>query len=797
MDSKLQSPIDLVISRLRRSGCDPEVTGPGQWEAHCPLHRGSKHNLGVKDCGDTLMINCLHVGDTGNKSCPPDEILKALDLTWRDLYVRRNEPSSSRRRSNEQKKVYASPDLAIAWAVRKHQCKPTCFWSYYESHQNQRFELMRIYRFDPPGTTKKCFPIHPTHEGWQVGDPTGKLPLYGLPEIASAETVVVTEGEKCADLVRSMGLVSTTSSHGAGSANRTDWQPLAGKSVIILPDNDEEGEGYALSVGRLLLDLDPAPAIRILRLPNLEKKWDIQQWIQEVVPDTWDLRDCRIEFERLCKDLPLWQPPPGCIPLAKPQPGDDAPPKLTELGNSKRLVKSFEGSLRYDCARNCWMLWNQIQWSVDQDREVWRRAKRISQMLYAEAGETFELDEREARVRWGLMSEKRNIIAASVELARSEKGVIVMPSQFDKDPSLLNAPNGVVDLLTGDVRQQSPDDMLSKVAGVKYDPDHPIPRWLDALGVLCDGDTDLVAYLKRVAGYSITGYTSEHAMFFLYGIGRNGKNFFADTLRMILGEYATVCDPRILLASGQNEHPAALADLAGRRLVITSEIDVQQRLAEAQVKRLTGDRTIKARFMNQNWFEFEMTAKLWMLANTRPEIQGRDEGIWSRLRVIPFDVVIPKGKRIRNLSEVLIAEEGPGILAWAVEGAREWHRDSLDDPERVSKAVDSYRKDQDVIGDFLQSCCVERNDADIRMNYRVEAKALYRSYVEWCAEMGERDPLTAKRFATEVTNRGFELRPSDGKHYRLGLAMKEPERPSESPGATRFSGPERTKSLPY
>jgi putative DNA primase/helicase len=607
--------------------------------------------------------------------------------------------------------------------------------------------------------------------------------------------VVITEGEKCADIARDLGLIATTSSHGAQSAKRTEWKPLAGRKVVIIPDNDEEGEGYAQSVAKLLLELEPPPIIRILHLPGLEKGHDIQQWVEDVVPETWAPLDCRIELEKLWKDIPAWVPPPGCVPLAKPQPGDDGPPNLTELGNARRLIKLFGDDIRYDCARGSWVIWNKVRWAPDEDGQIWRHAKKIPLALYAEASKTFEHDEREARIKWGRKSEQRRVIEACVSLAKSESGVIVMPNRFDRDPSLINTPNGVVDLLTGELRPQKQDDLLSKVTAVPYDPTHPCPRWLEALSYIFASDEELIAYFARVSGYSISGFTGEHKMFLCYGPGRNGKNFVLDTIRGVAGEYATVSDPKIFLASGQNEHPAGLADLAGRRLVVTSEVDAGQQLAEGLVKRLTGDRTIKARFMNQNWFEFEMAAKIWMLANSKPEILGQDEGIWSRISIIPFDVFIPENKRIKGYSEILVQEEGPGILAWLVEGCREWHRVGLHDPERVAVATKRYRSEQDVVGDFIQSCCIDcKDDAEVRDHYKVEVKALYKCYDDWCREMGERSPLTARRFTLELSNRGFRLWESNGRTYRIGLALKSGAQHVQEPELRTV---ERNGHLPY
>ena len=267
-------------------------------------------------------------------------------------------------------------------------------------------------------------------------------------------------------------------------------------------------------------------------------------------------------------------------------------------------------------------------------------------------------------------------------------------------------------------------------------------------------------------GYSLTGDTREHALFFCHGAkGRNGKSTLLETVVTILGDYATVVDPSIFMASKQREHPAAIADLVGRRYVVTSEIEKGQTIAEALIKRLTGDKYVKTRFMGRNWFEFHVQFKIWMMANDRPQIGGLDEGIWSRMKILPFEVFFPEEKRIKGLGDILVRDEGPGILGWLVEGCRKWFElNGLAEPTVVTGANQEYRKEEDLIAQFLDQCTRsflgEPHMVDV---VKVRTTILYARYVAWCESNGESDVLTGRKFGVEMTRRGYPLRGTNGK----------------------------------
>lgn len=783
--------IDVIIRNLEAKGFGPQSSGQAQWRSRCPIHQGKSRNLSIREETDgTILLHCHHT-EAGRPTCNPKDIAAALGMEFRDLFPAR--PDNPRRKATPSKnghkngkanlkpaRAHKSPEDAIAGVV-KHLGAPSASWIYHELHDGQRFELMRVYRFDLSDGSKEFRPAHASADGWRMGDPPGKLPLYCLPELGGDDTVFVVEGEKCADLVRGLGLMATTSAHGSKSPQKTDWAPLSGKTIIIVPDQDSPGKAYAEAVAGILHGLDPRPEIRILDLPAGAKGDDIEQWL-ETLPDRWSDADCRNELARLWAAVPPWMPPPPEPKKDPTAPGKDGF-NLTEWGNAQRLVKAHGESMRFCHARGCWMIWDGRRWMVDSHAKVWHWAKDMVRRLSTEASAAADPALWEQTLKWSLISEKKKVMQSSIELAVSEPGIGIDPEDLDRNPWLLNCPNGTVDLLTGELKPHARENLLSKLTACDYDPQSDCPRWRSALQMIFDGDEELIGYIQRALGYSICADVSAQSLFLCFGTGRNGKNTVLDTVRALLKDYATVASPRVLLSAGQNDHPAVIADLLGARFVPTSEVDEGERLAESLVKRLTGDSTIKARFMRENWFEFRITFKLWMAVNSKPEIHGTDEGIWRRVKVIPFDMAIPREKVVPNLSEILIREEGPAILAWLVKGCLDWQGGGLQEPERVLSATAAYRVEEDAIADFLDHAATDhRQHPVLSEKARVKTQDLYARYVDWCKLCGERTVLTARKFGSKLTAKGYPLAPSNGVQYRVGIALKDSEAKDKGEG---------------
>jgi putative DNA primase/helicase len=783
------TPIDRVLHALEGGGYDPRSVGSQKWEAKCPCHKGSRRNLSITATSDgTVLIRCHHVDDSG-QNCPNGAILAELGLTLGDLFT--GPPKKTSARKDRGGATFETPLDASEWLARKLKGKVTGRWMYRDSNG---VAVLAVYRIETP-ERKEYRPIglDPESRLWKIGDPDGPIPLYHLGEIAEADRVYLPEGEKCADLIRGLGLVATTTAHGAQSPHKSDIGPLAGKEVVIVPDHDAPGEGYATKVRDLLGKLDPQPHVRILRLDLPHEGDDIEQWLiaRSGVPPG----ELRNELERLAEALPFenlnsadrngvcgydhngnWRLSPPAPPTnGRPGLVDEAPINRTDLGNARRLVKRFGDTIRHCPQRKAWLAWDGMRWREDGTGEIYRLAKRTVQYIGAEAAETDDDNERKALLRWALESESRKRIDATISLAWSEPGIPVEPADLNSNPWLLNVQNGTIDLRTGKLLPHRRSDLITKLAPVAYDPAAECPKWLAFLERIMEGNQDLIGFLQRAGGYALTGDVSEHALFFLYGTGRNGKGTFLETILALLGDYATTVDTGLITVKRNEDHPTGLTDLDGRRFVSTVEIDDGKRIAEALVKKLTGGDRIKARRMRENNYEFGPTHKIFLTVNHPPEIRGTDEGIWSRVKLIPFNVFISQEERVRNLRETLTHEEGPGILAWLVRGCLEWQRDGLKEPHAVRHATDSYRKSMDAVGGFIAERCKSFLDhPTLKTQARERKDALYHAYVEWAKSNGC-EILPARKFGSEMDRRGYLLKASNGRYYRLGLSLNASE----------------------
>jgi hypothetical protein len=264
-------PLDRVVAALKSANCDPTSNGPGAYESKCPAHEGRRRNLSIK-LGDDgkVLLHCHHMNENGS-GCSTAAIVQALGLKLEDLW-----PKSSGKRS------WKTPEDALRFVASKIEPKPitTRSWTYHDTHG---FPVMVVGRLDAADGEKTYRPVHILPEGsWAIGDPPGLLRLYRLPEVITATELIVLEGEKCADAARALGWTATTAAHGADSPHKTDWSPLAGKDVIIIPDHDVSGEGCAASVLRLLKRLDPRPRVKVVRLPGLADGEDFVEWSAQI-----------------------------------------------------------------------------------------------------------------------------------------------------------------------------------------------------------------------------------------------------------------------------------------------------------------------------------------------------------------------------------------------------------------------------------------------------------------------------------------------------------------------------------
>jgi putative DNA primase/helicase len=451
--------------------------------------------------------------------------------------------------------------------------------------------------------------------------------------------------------------------------------------------------------------------------------------------------------------------------VARYSPGENPASEehLTDMGNARRLMKHCGEDLRYVRAWRKWLAWDGARWEKDETGEIERRAKSTILSIYDDLPSVSDDGKRSLLAKHAIRSQAIHRIQAMIGLAESEQEVAVRSEQFDRDPWLLNVANGTINLKTSLLREHDRNDLITKLAPVVYDPNAQC-RIFDAfLDRIFAANRDLIGFVQRAVGYSLTGDTSERALFILHGTGRNGKSTLLNVLRAALGDYALRTPTETLLAKRDGAIPNDVARLKGARFVTASETEEGKRLAESFIKDVTGGDVISARFMRAEFFDFKPECKVWLATNHKPSIRGTDNGIWDRIRLIPFGVRIPESEEDKELLAKL-CDELPGILRWAVDGCIAWQRDGLGTPTAVREATESYRNENDVLGRFVEDCCCVLSGASVR------SSDLYEAYKRWCDQNGEH-PQTQKAFSMRVAELGFEKRRHDTGAWWYGVGL--------------------------
>jgi putative DNA primase/helicase len=447
---------------------------------------------------------------------------------------------------------------------------------------------------------------------------------------------------------------------------------------------------------------------------------------------------------------------------------------LTELGNAKRLVKTYRDRIRYCWAWKTWLIWDGKRWRPDDTGEVYRLAKSTIQGIASQAAACDDKAKRRRLWTWALKSETRRAIEHMVVLAQSEPGIAVTPDLLDQNGWLFNVQNGTLNLRTGKLFEHRREDLITRIAPTIFDPDAKCALWEKTLGRVFeklpdnpDGEPiandQLIGFIRRLFGMCLTADVSEQILPIFYGSGANGKSTILGMILKMMGDdYAITAPPGLLVVRRGEAHPTERAVLFGKRFVADMESAEDARLNENLVKQLTGSDQIEARRMRENFWSFQPTHKLVMCTNHRPVIRETKNAIWRRVKLVPFAVEIPEIEQVKDLPRQL-ANELPGILAWCVRGCLEWQAAGLKVPEEVDEATQSYRNDQDILGQFIAEECT--TDSSLF----AKATPIYQRFTQWTQRTGE-PPMSQKAFGSALGERGFERYENHGKCYRgIGL----------------------------
>jgi putative DNA primase/helicase len=429
-------------------------------------------------------------------------------------------------------------------------------------------------------------------------------------------------------------------------------------------------------------------------------------------------------------------------------------PGLTDMGNAQQLSNLCGDDTRFIVDADRWYAYEKPVWIAGSDRAIYRTTTQVTGYWAQEAA--LEPDENKSKQIWKhmLRSEGAKSKYNMIQLASKLENLCARSSDFDSSPYLLNIKSGVMDLRTQKITPHAPSDMMMKLAPLTYVAGAKAPMWETFLARVQPNEEHRKC-LQRFAGYWFTGLASEQVMLFMDGTGANGKSTFVNAIMAMLGSYAIVCPDNLLLATKSNEHPTGLADLQGSRFVSKMEIDKGKSFNEAMIKRLTGGERLKARWMRQDFFEFQPTHKICVGANHRPIIKGNDKGIWRRIPVIPFREEIPMDERVVDYENVMLRAEGPGIFNWVLEGLADFMNGGLQIPKSMWKETESYKLQMDVLGPFFEEACLLQEDTAPGTKIQVEQRVLYQAYVRWLKELSGK-PCGYRHFNRLMRERNYE-----------------------------------------
>ena len=678
------------------------------------------------DGGDIFALIAAHLGLDAHADFP-----RVLDAAT-ELVGRA--PAAPARKS---KSVPPVDDLGPA----------TAKWDYLDASSKL---IAVVYRYDPPGRKKEFRPWDARRRKMAPPDPR---PLYNQPGMTGAAQVLLVEGEKCAQALIEAGIVATTAMHGANApVDKTDWSPLSGKAVLIWPDRDKPGWNYAAQAAQAILSAG-AKSCHVLYPPEeAAEGWDAADAIAEGFDvATFLTHGPRLQMHDVADEV-------------DPVVSSDESVWGTEDALALSFTRRYHRDWRYVAGWGKWLVWDGQRWRTEDTLAATDLIRSVCRQIAVRA--------ENPKVAAKLAS--ASTVGGVERLARADRRHAATTDEWDADPWLLNTPGGVVDLRIGRKRANDRADRMTKITTAT--PGGDSPQWMAFLSDVTGGDADLQAYLQRMVGYCLTGVTSAHALFFLYGTGANGKSVFANVISTILGDYAATASMDTFVETRGDRHPTDLAGLRGARFVTAIETEQGRRLNESKVKAITGGDKISARFMRQDFFEYTPQFKPVIVGNHKPAIRNIDEAMKRRMHMIPFTVTIPPERRDSRLTEKLLSERD-GILAWAVAGCLAWQREGLKPPASVVSATEEYFEAEDALGRWLEERCVRAPNA------KSLTAELFSDWKQWAETSGEFIG-SQRRFSDLLITRGLEKwRNSVGVRGFQGIGLKHPPMPAYTPYA--------------
>ncbi|WP_221400492.1 phage/plasmid primase, P4 family [Clostridium perfringens] len=728
-------------------------------QAKCPCHNDKNASLTISynSKEEKTMLYC-HAG------CNTKDIVESIGLKMSDLFDKPLEVEDKHKSAFEKdiEAIYKFYDENGDLAYEKIRKKGKKFlhrryidgetvWGMEEGIYTETFPGSKSWSIkERPGAKKAYYPGQ-------------EQLLYNLPNVIKGikeeQTIFITEGEKDSDSLITRGLIATTTSIGATKGDLGKKWPsrfnsfFKGANVVLLPDNDEPGKRFMEHIAIELKNI--ANNIKIVELPDLSKKEDITDWL-EYGNDIYDLQalvkrtDEFIEFKgNIIYDY-----------------------NWSDVGNAERLISLHGKDIKFNVNSGKWYVWNGVNWELDNSfkvenlyRTVLRRFQNAIPNINISDDEIATKKQQEKAKSFVLRNETDGKIKSVLNQAKTFKGINFMES--DKDDYLFNTPNGTINLRDLSQKKHDRKDLITQCSNYSFNRENDkCPNWIAFLNRIFCGDQELINYVQKAVGYSLTGDMSEQCLFMLWGGGANGKSTFVKALEDIMGSYAaTIKGETLMEKNGQDGARGDLARLTNKRVVIASELQEGQVFNEPLLKVLSAGETLPVRFMYQEEFMLKPKFKLWIMTNKKPKVKGNDHGIWRRWRMIPFKYKFTEKEKDPNFYEEKLKPELEGILLWAITGYQMWKEQGFEAPKEVMEAVEDYKMDMDQVARFIEDCC------KVGEGYECTGSAMYDEYINWCIAEGENYKMTNHKLARDLKEKGFvNKRDMNGKKW-IGIGV--------------------------
>lgn len=642
---------------------------------------------------------------------------------------------------------------------------------------NNRKAGLEVYM---PGATNRFVTV--TGDVYRAGEPEGEIPNDETAMTTLLDTLMKRAKPVQNTQMRHHSYLDDEAviKHAEESASGEKFKALYAGDWEELYDSQSDADMALLAILSFWCGCDEEQMDRLFRASGLMRpKWDRKQAgttygaisIRNAVNtassvyipvNAQDIVD--EEFANLDEDKTVeFQPDISRITLTLEEMAPHSNPRYgrEEIGMGNAFADYFKPIARYNSERGIWYVYDGTVWQPDMENlKVAELAKLLADKLYVFA---LTITEEDSRKRFIERVKKLQLRKHRDTMIKDAKSVFpISMKSFDRDIYLFNCKNGTLNLRTMEFREHRPEDYLTKVSPVIYDPDAECPRWRTFIDEIMQGDKARSNYLQKAIGYALTGDTKMECLFILYGpTSRNGKGTTMESILRIMGEYGKNADPTMLQAkfNAQSGGPSEeIARLAGARFVNISEPEKKITLDAALTKRLTGNDTITARYLHENSFEFRPNFKIFINTNHRPNITDLTLFESGRIKIIPFDRHFEENEQDKGLKQFFADPENmSGILNWMLEGYRMYRSQGLAMPDSVKQATMDYQMFSDKMGQFFDENIQEKQGSELRRG------AVYKRYQEWCQENGYRAEA-AKNLNTEIEKRYRveKKRPNDG-----------------------------------